>query len=121
MWRLRTQVYAAPFSRSSAFGPIFICSPAAAGPACSGRLDQGAPDHLAVHDTIEHHILYDITVPEGKMPGDTFDAPFAEQDIHKDITRQMFRDVLDTAIHSVLVTGKDAAQLRIHPPDGDPA
>ena len=52
-------------------------------------------------------------------PGDTFDAPFAEQDIHKDITRQMSQDVLDTAIHSVLVTGEDAAQLRIQPPNGD--
>ena len=31
----------------------------------------------------------------------------------------MFRRVLDTAIHSVIVTGKDAAQLRIQPPDGD--
>ena len=62
---------------------------------------------------------YDVTVPEGMKPGDTFDAPFAEQDIHKDITRQMFLDVLDTAIHSVLVTGEDAAQLRIQPPNGD--
>jgi hypothetical protein len=54
---------------------------------------------------------YDVTAPEGKRPGDTFNAPFAEQDVHKDITRQVSRDVLETSIHNVVATGKDVAKL----------
>eukprot|EP01047_Picozoa_sp_COSAG01_P064944 COSAG01_NODE_8681_length_2697_cov_179.687837_1_plen_260_part_00 len=61
---------------------------------------------------------YRVRVPSGARAGDFFDAPFAEQGVHKDITRQMYNAKLETAIHSAIVTGKDAAKLRIHPPGG---
>ena len=61
---------------------------------------------------------YRVRVPIEVEAGDSFDAPFAEQDVHKDITRQMFNEKLQTAIHSAIVTGKNAAKLRIHPPGG---